>query len=437
MASPIHNGFLDIESTVGLPSEFYVEAGRGAKAHFFQPPTPSPTSNCSTPQPYHITSNTSRKRLRPVSPEKRTSFSFLDDERATTQSRVSSLPRTPNTTSPLPLVNTQYSLAGGLDTPSLELSSSVETHDDKGITPELNFRNGRAWSDNDRPGTERHVSLLSTALSRERNGQRRGYISAGPQGTWRDTVYTVVGGVASKVSQLCRTIAFRGFYAGGGPGYPMKPPLESIFGEQSMWQNTNCEDGHVQTNQSLDTSVSGNFPSEDFIPDYMSQDLSTPPRAAKKIQREKGEGELRSNWIMVGDTPPSLDPSPSRPIRRYPRASIAAHRPTSKAGRKVLPLSRPSLTSSAGSPALRFNQPASFASPRSPTTLKHESPVNFEAQRYAARVRKREMEEAANIRRLNQQLKDMIRQGKEALGTKVEIEDIFDDEYHDDVNGKH
>ena len=422
--------------TAGLSSELESKTGRGSKAHFFQPPTPSPLSNRSTPPPYHITSNTSRKRLRQDSPEKRLPFSFLEDERASAQSGVSYSVQTPNTASPLPLVNTQYNLAGGLDTPSLELASSLSSHNDNEAIPEFNFRNGRAWNNSDRLGTERQVSLLSTALSRERNGQGRGYISAGPKGTWRDTVYTVVGGVASKVSQLCRSIAFRGFYAGGGPGYPMKPPSESSLSGQSMWQTTDNEDDHVQTNQPYDFSTPHNFPSRDFIPDYMSQDFSTPPRAAKKIQRERGEGELRSNWIMVEDTPPQ-DASPSRAVRRLPRASITAHRPTSKAGRKVLPLSRPSLTSSAGSPSLRSNQLASFASARSPITVKHESPVNLETQRYAARIRKREVEEAANIRRLNQQLKDMIRQGKEALGSKVEIEDVFDDDIIDDLNGSY
>jgi hypothetical protein len=39
----------------------------------------------------------------------------------------------------------------------------------------------------------------------------------------------------------------------------------------------------------------------------------------------------------------------------------------------------------------------------------------------------REMEEDESIRRLNAQLKDMIRQGKEALGTRVEVEDLRDE----------
>jgi hypothetical protein len=45
-------------------------------------------------------------------------------------------------------------------------------------------------------------------------------------------------------------------------------------------------------------------------------------------------------------------------------------------------------------------------------------------QRYAARVRRKEREEDASIQRLNKQLQAMIREGKEALGTTVEVDDI-------------
>ena len=44
-----------------------------------------------------------------------------------------------------------------------------------------------------------------------------------------------------------------------------------------------------------------------------------------------------------------------------------------------------------------------------------------------ARIRKRELEEDANLKRLNQQLKAMIREGKEALGTKFEVEEVLED----------
>ena len=45
-----------------------------------------------------------------------------------------------------------------------------------------------------------------------------------------------------------------------------------------------------------------------------------------------------------------------------------------------------------------------------------------EAARWAALKKKEEREQDESLRRLDRQLKDLIREGKEALGTKVEVE---------------
>ena len=58
-----------------------------------------------------------------------------------------------------------------------------------------------------------------------------------------------------------------------------------------------------------------------------------------------------------------------------------------------------------------------------------ESPLSAEVQRQAARMRKRELEEDANIARFNQQLKAMIKEGKEALGTTFEILEPVNEDY--------
>jgi hypothetical protein len=55
-----------------------------------------------------------------------------------------------------------------------------------------------------------------------------------------------------------------------------------------------------------------------------------------------------------------------------------------------------------------------------------DSPAAKEAARWAALKRKEEREQDESIRRLDRQLKDLIREGKEALGTKIEVE-IEDD----------
>ena len=52
--------------------------------------------------------------------------------------------------------------------------------------------------------------------------------------------------------------------------------------------------------------------------------------------------------------------------------------------------------------------------------------MSANVEMHAARMRKKELEEEANLRRFNQRLKAMIKEGKEALGTKFEVEDICD-----------
>lgn len=101
--------------------------------------------------------------------------------------------------------------------------------------------------------------------------------------------------------------------------------------------------------------------------------------------------------------------------------------------------------SHAGSPGLQSAHGASFASPRSPgtskipraspmragtTPLKVDSPASKEAARWAALKKKEEREADQSLRRLDAQLKAMIREGKEALGTRIEVEiDVDDDQF--------
>ena len=53
-----------------------------------------------------------------------------------------------------------------------------------------------------------------------------------------------------------------------------------------------------------------------------------------------------------------------------------------------------------------------------------QSPVSVETQRHVAQMRRMEREEDASLRRLNRQLQTMIKEGKQALGTQVEIDDL-------------
>lgn len=418
-------GAFSFETT--LPPKLDVNVG--AKSHIFQPPkTPSASSSLYKSGSVRLDrddgSTTSRKRSRQDStpsgqtrPHSITSHAWSDmayDSPSTLD--------TPGAQSPAPFVNTQYTLADGLDTPTAAMASAMDRGDYRD-SPELHLRAGRGFRGFDVPETDAYFPHATSALSREGNGRPRLPTSPGI----RDGLGRAVYRVAGKVWEFCRTSAFRGFYAGGGQGYEMKTPVETFDGEQGIWQEVEADDV-FRRNSREDTPVPGRFPEEDFISDYMSRDHTTPPRAAKRIQREKGTGEMGASWVMVGSAPTSRDTSPSRmSSRKVPSMSSSTRRPIPKLGRRpILPASRPSQNSYAASPRPRSNGPASYASPRSPSP-KHDSPVSVEVQRHAARMRKRELKEDANLKRFNEQLQAMIKEGKEALGTKFEVEDNHDE----------
>lgn len=140
-----------------------------------------------------------------------------------------------------------------------------------------------------------------------------------------------------------------------------------------------------------------------------------------------------NDWVLVKDEKELSTPSPSQIPRRIPRRSGStphttprrpALRPTPKRT-SLIPV-RPS---SSLPQHYQTSQTFTTSSPIVDSlakTPKESSPLAVEAQRYAAKIRRREKEEDASIRRLNQQLKAMIREGKEALGTKIEIDDAMD-----------
>lgn len=337
-------------------------------------------------------------------------------------------------------MNQQYRLAGGLDTPTSKMSLDHQYFNaDAG---DIHSRTGRSLYPVDLPDQEDYFNRNSVApaLARERNGKPRIASSPNIRDGLGRTIYHVAG-VAGRVLEFCRTAAFQGFFAGGGAGYQWKgASLETKDGlEKSTWNQVDEKDlGCWRDSGGVGTPVPGHFPEDDFIADYMSQDhvTPTPTRATKRIQREKGVvGDIGENWLMVGEkgTPPaSRESSPSRAsLRKMPASTAASSRRTAPklSRRPMLPASRPYLSSYAGSPGLRSDRPASYASPRSPggpqVSPKHEtnSPVSVEVHKHAARMRKRELEEDKNLNRFNQQLKAMIREGKEALGTRFDVED--------------
>ncbi|CAG8974198.1 hypothetical protein HYALB_00007361 [Hymenoscyphus albidus] len=357
--------------------------------------------------------------------------------------------------SPPPLAHTRYVLAGGMDTPTMKAAQLAlpgnGDYMDAGYRRSLGREEKRMLGTPQYSDLDDSTYLQADGLGRDANGRGRGWISPG-NGGWGRTAAQVVGGVVEKVWEFCKYggAAFRGFHAGGGKGYTVHQagpvltyePDESNFwqqNEKSTWGPPDCG-----------TPLPGQFPDESPNFGYSRPERDDPPAKRRQVSRSNTQDELAKNWVVVA---PQIDraarsnpPLRSQPSYTLPTASSTTRRPLTSSGR---PASRAGFTaarrplvtrvSHAGSPALTPNRGASFASPRSspgskiprPTSTSmtpskarkgFDSPAAKEAQRWAALRKKEERDADESIRRLDEQLKAMIREGKEALGTKIEVE---------------
>lgn len=294
--------------------------------------------------------------------------------------------------SPLPFVNTRYELAGGSDLQEDECDYNFDGRRE-GLQ-----RRGR--QDCER-ATYNLPSVPTDANGRLRSPNRskgNGFLS----------------NVISKVWEFATGTLFRGFGAGGGETFPTQSKVEAA---RVRYENTHDEYSQMAT------PVPGCYPAEDFMEAHYSLSPNqTSPRPAKR--RQIGNEEGVDKWVIV---PEAGSTSAQRISCRIPRPSL----PQGHTTRRSVYSSRVSAVSHFGSPSL----PASFASPRSfhsrPRGSTTHSPASIEARNWAAKKQKEDEETDESIRRFNAKLQAMIKEGQEALGTKIDYED-GDEEMEDE-----
>ncbi|KAJ6150384.1 hypothetical protein N7471_001583 [Penicillium samsonianum] len=217
--------------------------------------------------------------------------------------------------------------------------------------------------------SDESANLADYNGSRKRSRRDSCVISATPDGpnTTTPTGWgrTVIKAV-SKVLDLCWTGAFRGFYAGGGQGYDMSSSPATTL--ESSWQpstSPSTEKDMYSPNTYYSTPVPGQYPDD----------------------------EIDRTWVVV---PESSDPFVG--------------------------------SSELASPSLRTRRAFQASSPRRKSAVMPRLAKRV-AYSSAAKMRRKEREEDASIQRLNKQLQAMIREGKEALGTTVIVDDVdmYDD----------
>lgn len=315
---------------------------------------------------------------------------------------------------PPPLANERYRLAGGLDTPA---KTTLRLEDDLGRESNHDYRS--RWQNgvfNDKP-----TGIHAFAGERDGPGQIR-EMAEDEQPTWSRFVLEVVGNVAGKVWEFCRTSAFGGFTAGGGDVFPFSNDTETRNEMAGSRHDQDESPAHL-----YDGPQSRSQSRQEQFHDCISPE-NTDIRPAKRLQTSQGNG-----WVMINhnnnQAPSSHQAAPSTSPLRQPQSpshrSLLPRPATSKANTTRAPRHSTSHYSSAtyhaGSPTKRT---ASFAQPRSPVSMSpsaHRTPASAERRRIPVRREQEDWEGDEDMKKLNQQLKAMIREGKAALATRVEV----------------
>ena len=225
--------------------------------------------------------------------------------------------------------------------------------------------------------------------------------------SWSQSVINVVG----RVWSFCWSGAFRGFHAGGGRGYHMPAGSAPQLNEESSPSRQ-----HTSTEKPAAAPATP-YTASDY---YFTHHESTPVPG-----QYPDDSEIQKNWVVV-PTDGAADcfsfdvenSRPSTPTKRGHHISDAPGSPQSRHKSATAP---------------RLGKRISLSGQSTPTRIPmlspgggkvRQSPVSVETQRYVAQMRRMEREEDASLRRLNRQLQTMIKEGKQALGTQVEIDDL-------------
>lgn len=328
----------------------------------------------------------------------------------------------PHSESPAPLAHDRYTLAGG----SVEGTNSL-TQESSNYNDYFHLQTQRGmWSSPTSPTMRPHDQVAPTPNV--------------PSSWVVGSLLNIVGGVAGKLFQFC-TVPFRGFQAGGGQAYDAdaQNKIASKLGlhDEPEPNEPAAPVQHIKFNP---------HPNDDFgIRSMESIDVERP--RPKRLRTEDA-------WVMVGqDEEPAPSPiftpniserrTAPRPYSPYTPSPSQLPRPLSRAsgtpasGRpSLIPISRRSgasrtpvysssgLSSSKSHSRQRSSSRLSFGSVTA--SEKKTNPLPADSQRLVSKLRKEEMEDEMRMRRISSQMTAMLKEAREALGSKVEVE--YDDD---------
>ncbi|ETN42895.1 uncharacterized protein HMPREF1541_02053 [Cyphellophora europaea CBS 101466] len=423
-----------------MPGSFHERARLDqptARASFYIPPSPSASSTLS---------QSVRSRSRTSSPAKETRKrprgGVRNNSSSSTTPRTSRAALSSTSTfsldapSPAPLVSTQYVYAGG--TPTADRFTREE---EGSFDYEKDLRPSRFAH----PPMQHSDSYFPCTPGSEVGGKRR-RLSPSNNNGWGRAVWQLTGGIAGKAINFCWTMAFNGFHAGPGAGYSMDVGTPLVVPGDPAKLSSRKDVFDDKYEGSCSTPVPGSFPNDEegYQPrPEVDEQLPTPTTC----NDWGGTSALKSNWVMV-DAPAMRD-AESSPARKRPRPSTAnLHAKPSPRATGARPRMHQRNSASFASPRASLNgrasiaqerpqssgsdQPqhkrsrSSIASPRRESSMS--TPRSPDVVKFEKKLHKRSQKQDDSIRRMNEQMQEMMKEAQQALASKIEIVDDNDDE---------
>lgn len=438
------------ESTMTMPGAFSCDTGCDfsrpvAIPSFYIPPSPSASSVLSSSISRTFSNPNLQCHKRPRLDPSRESLATPRLQRHGTFTSTYSF----DAPSPATLVNTDYRIAGRPNTSTAEKLREEEQTPlefEKDLRPNRYTLPTQPINDGYFPQTPSSTTLMS----------RKRQCSSSPRRTRSGlvhTVWTFTGDVAGKVFNFCWNTAFHGFHAGGGRGYHLCLGTPTVTSGLELEPKGEEDVFDAEYRRRGSTPIPGEFPDDNFIEDYMSRPQSHQvDETPTHFNDARDRSSLSGTWLMVNEPFDDREKSPARKRARPSTANMYA-RPMSRGSLPIAVRPRMPPRSSASGASYASARGTSLAthSPSQPqssegSTKHHKrsrssiaqnrqsdlsasvsTPKSPEAIRFEKKLKKKDIKQDKSIARLNQQMQDMIREGQQALGARVEVVDDLDD----------
>ncbi|KAH6612065.1 hypothetical protein C7974DRAFT_323798 [Boeremia exigua] len=334
--------------------------------------------------------------------------------------------------SPAPLAHDRYTLAGGSIEGANSFTRQTGNYDDY-----FNLQSQRGmWSSPTSP-TMQPVDAAAAPNA--------------PSSWVVDSLLNIVGGVAGRLFQFC-AVPFRGFQAGGGQSYDAdaqikiasqlglhdepEPSSPAAPVQQIRFDPRASFDYGVRSIDSLDDRPRPKrLRTEDAWVMVGPDDAEpAPPRLSERstpartpVLAPTYTPVLAPAFTPVLSPPytPRTTPTPSQIPR--PHSRTPSHRPSlipvSRRSTTRTPLHHTSLPGPKSAHARSSSRLSFGSTPGAAPDDRRVSPLPADSQRLVTKLRREELEDDARMRRMSSQMSAMLREAREALGSRVEIEE--------------